>query len=162
MAETEDLAKESPGSAEVINLRGGSLASVEAELVRIHQGGANRIVASDVEIYQGGAASIQADSLAMHQVGAAIVQGNLISAQGSYIGGAVADELGLHDTHAGVAIGRSVEMKDSSALLVLAGEVHGSVEPILDARRAALAGLVAGVAVGLVLFVGSLLTRNRR
>src|SRR3972149_6487503 len=127
MAETEALAKESPGSAEVINLRGGSLASGEAELVRIHQGGANRIVASDVEIYQGGAASIQADSLAMHQVGA--------------------------------AIGRSVEMKDSSALLVLAGEVHGSVEPILDARRAALAGLVAGVAVGLVLFVGSLLTR---
>jgi hypothetical protein len=43
----------------------------------------------------------------------------------------------------------------------LAREVNGTVETILDTRGALVAGLVSGIAVGLVLSVFNMLTRRR-
>jgi hypothetical protein len=52
-------------------------------------------------------------------------------------------------------------LRDSSTFVLLAREVNGPVETVLDTRGAVAAGLVAGIAIGLVLFVGGLLTRRR-
>jgi hypothetical protein len=52
-------------------------------------------------------------------------------------------------------------MQDSPTVILLAREVHGPVETVLDTRGALLAGLVAGVAIGMVLYVGRLLSRRR-
>jgi len=45
--------------------------------------------------------------------------------------------------------------------ILLSGNINGNVETVLDTPRAMLAGLTAGVAVGLVLFAGKLLTRRK-
>jgi hypothetical protein len=45
--------------------------------------------------------------------------------------------------------------------LLLASEVHGNVETVLDTTGAAVAGLAAGVGIGLLLAIGGLLRRRR-
>jgi hypothetical protein len=46
-------------------------------------------------------------------------------------------------------------------VILLAREVNGPVETVFDTRGAALAGLIGGIAVGMVLFAGKLLSRRR-
>jgi hypothetical protein len=45
---------------------------------------------------------------------------------------------------------------------LIARNVQGPVETILDTRGAAVAGLLAGLAIGMVLLSGSLLRRRER
>jgi hypothetical protein len=67
----------------------------------------------------------------------------------------------LQESRAKVVIARQVQSAGTRTAILLAGKVEGSVETALDTPRALLAGLTAGVAVGLVLFVGKLLSRKR-
>ena len=77
------------------------------------------------------------------------------------IGVAVGDRMNLANARAGVLYANQAELNNSSSVILLARDVHGDVETVLDTRGAMLAGLVSGIAVGLVLFVGRLLTRRR-
>jgi len=66
----------------------------------------------------------------------------------------------MAESQAGAIIAREVHGGFVQTTILLASKVDGPVESVLDTPRAMLAGLTAGVAIGLVMFVGKLLRRN--
>ena len=60
-----------------------------------------------------------------------------------------------------LVVARQVQGNPIHTTVLLAGKVEGAVETTIDTPRAALAGLIAGITVGLVLFVFRLLSRNK-
>ncbi|MBN2555309.1 MAG: hypothetical protein JXA97_05165 [Anaerolineales bacterium] len=144
-----------------IDLHAGAIDVVEAEKVTISQGGAYHVTASEVVITQGGAGTVQADTAILRNAVSLSARGEMLSVESSTIGAAVGEEVSLTDVRAGMIYADSVRSERSSSIILLSREVHGSVETVLDTRGAALAGIVAGVAVGMVLFAGSLLTRRK-
>lgn len=151
-----------PVEADVVNLSGGPIESVEADVVRIRQGGANLIVAGEVEIQQGGAVQITADAVGAHQSGILVARGNVISVDSGGVGAVIGEDVLLAGSRSLLTVGGRVEIQEGSSVILLAREVKGSVHTVLDTTGAMLAGLTAGVAVGLVLLVGSWLTRSAR
>jgi len=71
------------------------------------------------------------------------------------------EQVGLDNSRAGLTLARRADLTDSNTFILLAREVNGPVETVLDTRGAVAAGLVAGIAIGLVLFVGGVLSRRR-
>jgi hypothetical protein len=55
-----------------------------------------------------------------------------------------------------------VEAKSIRAGLVIGREIQGNVETLLDARTTLLAGLVGGIAAGLVMLVGKMLFGRKK
>jgi hypothetical protein len=55
---------------------------------------------------------------------------------------------------------RQAELNDVRTGVLLAGQVHGSVTTLLDTRQVAIAGLFAGLGIGVMFLVRSL-TRRR-
>ncbi len=149
-------------SAEVINLSGGAIDTVEAELVRITQGGANRVVATEVDLRMSAALALEAATVGMHRSAAVLVRGEAVSAEDCGSAAIVADDLHFTGSRAGLVVAGRAQLDHSSTVVLLARQVDGPVEAVLDTRGALLAGLVAGVTVGMVLFAGSLLARQRR
>lgn len=146
--------------ADVVNLTGGPIQAVEAEVVRIRQGGANQIIAGEVEIQQGGVVQIAADTVSAHQSGIVVARGNVVSVDSGGVGVAIGEDVLMAGSRSLLTVGGRVEIQEGSSVVLLAREVHGSVHTVLDTSGAMLAGLTAGVAVGLVLFVGSMLTKR--
>jgi len=143
-----------------IDLRAGAIDVVEAEKVTISQGGAYQIAASEVVLSQGAAGIVEADTAMIQDAIALSVRGDVVSAESSTVALAVGEDVLLNDVRAGVVLADSVKAERSSTVVLISREVHGSVETVLDARGAALAGIVAGVAVGIVLLAGNLLSRR--
>jgi len=146
--------------ADRIDLRAGAIDVVEAENVTISQGGAYHIVADDVSIAQGAAGSVQADTLILRDAVSLASRSTVVSAESSTLGTVIGDDVYLNDVRAGLIVADRIQADRNSSVILLSREVHGNVETVLDTRGAALAGIAAGVAVGLVLFAGSLLTRR--
>jgi hypothetical protein len=72
----------------------------------------------------------------------------------------LSQQVSIEDSRLGLAMAERVEMNDSTTIVLLARDVHGSVNTVLDTRGAALAGIIAGVVVGLVLTALRGLTRK--
>jgi hypothetical protein len=66
----------------------------------------------------------------------------------------------LQNVQIGALVGREIHAENLRTGILLAGQVNGPVKTMLDTPRAILAGLSAGAAVGLVLWVGQLLSRH--
>ena len=66
----------------------------------------------------------------------------------------------MADSRNGIVIAEHAELSNSRTVVLLSREVHGNVETVLDTRGAALAGIAAGLAVGLMLIIGGLLRRR--
>jgi hypothetical protein len=147
--------------ADTVNLRGGPIGVVEAEVVRIRQGGANQIIAHEVEIHQGGVIQIEADAVGAHQAGILVARGSVISVDAGGVGAAIGEDVLLAGSRSLLTVGGRVDIQEGSSVILMAREVHGSVHTLLDTSGAMLAGLTAGVAVGLVLFLGGLISRHR-
>jgi hypothetical protein len=95
------------------------------------------------------------------QQGAAFITRSAKStSEESTVGAVISEHAVLQDSRVGITIARKAELNNSSSIILLAQEVEGNVETILDTRGALLAGLVSGIAVGLVLLVGNLLRRD--
>jgi len=169
--------EDSVETAETINLSQASVGTIEAELVRMSQSSAGQINATEVEVRQSISLQVEAENITLHQGGAGMIRSeHLEMSQGGFAIG-VANEAVIRDSSvgalytehsevahsmAGVLVTRQVTGDHNRTVFMLAGRVDGSVETVLDTPRAMLAGLVAGVAVGMVLFVGSLLRDRRR
>jgi len=147
--------------ADVVTMSGGSIENIEAETVRIDQGGAQRIIASEVGISRGGVGVINADNVDLQLAGALTVRSDKTTIKDGGAGVVVSDQLTGANANIGVAVANTAELNGGSTVVLLAREVHGDVETMLDTRGTMVAGLIAGIAVGLVLFVGSLLVRRR-
>ncbi|MEJ2709589.1 MAG: hypothetical protein P8074_18405 [Anaerolineales bacterium] len=66
----------------------------------------------------------------------------------------------MRESSAGLVVSQQVRAEQVRSTILLAGQVNGTVETVLDTPRALLAGLASGVAVGLVLLAGNLLSRK--
>lgn len=142
-------------------LYGTLVESVEADEVLVHQGGVNRVFAGVVEIDRGGAATIDAENVSLQRSVGVVVRADALEANDSGGGVLVARDLRLTASRVGVAVAERAELQDSSTVILLAREVHGPVETLLDTRGAILAGLATGIAAGLVCLAGGLLSRRR-
>jgi hypothetical protein len=80
--------------------------------------------------------------------------------QQSAVGMLYADQAIMDNVNARIIIARQVNGGPIRPVVLLAGRVEGPVEPALDTPRALLAGLTAGVAFGLVMWLGRLLRRR--
>jgi len=173
----DTIGKENEVLAEAVNLTNSSVEKVQAELVRVNQSSVSQIVANEVEFRQGAVNHIEAqkvdfdsgavlfidaDTLTLSD-GAAIAgrSNNLIVNNGSvntlYTGTAE-----LHDAKVGILAARQVNGKNLQSTILLAGTVEGQVTTTLDTPKAVLAGLVAGIAAGMVIFAGKLLTKGKQ
>jgi hypothetical protein len=146
--------------AEVVNLGGATLDEVEAEVVHIHQGGANQINASTVEMQQGGALMIQADTIDIYKGVAGLCNAEVTELESSSAAAMITDELVARDSRLGLAVANRAKLDHSSPLVLLARDVEGSVEPVLDTRGALLAGLASGIVIGTMLVIGNLFRRR--
>jgi hypothetical protein len=104
---------------------------------------------------------INAETVGLQLSGAITVRGDNVTIKDSGAGVVVADKVTGSNAYLGVTVTDSAELNGSHSVVLLAREVHGNVETVLDTRGTMLAGLVAGVAVGVVLLVGGLLIRRR-
>jgi hypothetical protein len=147
--------------ADVITLEGGTVDAVEAESVQIVQSGARTITASEVSINTGMAISIEADQIAMQQSGAFVAQARQMGLDTSTGFALLGNEMEIEKSRVGMIVARDTNLSNSSTIVLLAKNVNGPVETLLDTRGAIYAGLIAGIAMGMVRFVGSLLTRRR-
>jgi hypothetical protein len=146
---------------EVADLRGSVVETVEADEVRVYQGGVNRVFAGAVEMDTSGAATIDAETVSLHESVGVVVRADTIAVENSGTGVSMARDLRLANSRAVATIAEHADLHDSSTMVLLAREVNGRVETMLDTRGAVLAGLVAGVAAGLVWLAGGLIARRR-
>ncbi|MEK7784935.1 MAG: hypothetical protein AAB658_05845, partial [Chloroflexota bacterium] len=80
-------------------------------------------------------------------------------------GVAVAETAELKNSLAGVLVANTVNTTGSRSLVLIAGNVNGPVETVLDLRRTQsvlLAGLSAGLVVGLIFLLRSWFSRPRK
>jgi hypothetical protein len=164
-------------SADVVNLSQTMANTVKAELVRISQGGAQKIIATEVELKQGGASHIEAQQVKLVQGGAGSIQAASVQVSEGGVGIVQAETVALTQTgvavlysqaveaqadiQAGLLFARQASAKKIETKLLLAGNVEGQVETVMDTRQALLAGLGAGLMVGTLLLVGQLLAHRK-
>jgi hypothetical protein len=148
-------------SAEVMELHGGAIETLQADQVNMQMGGAQKIEATEVFLHQSAAAMIEAGHVDMRQTAAIAVRGNAVTTAQTASLTAVADRLEQRNCRSGVVIARVADMHASSALVLLAGQTNGPVETLLDTRGALLAGLIGGTVMGAILIAGSLIFRRR-
>jgi hypothetical protein len=146
---------------ETAELRGSVVDTVEADEVLVHQGGVHRVFAGVVEMDTSGAGTIDAETVSLHESVGLVVRAAVVEAHDSGGGLVVGREVRLSNSRAGVTVADRADLHESSTVVLLAREVNGPVETMLDTRGAILAGLVAGVAAGLVWLAGGLLARRR-
>ncbi|MEP7356807.1 MAG: hypothetical protein ABI847_06170, partial [Anaerolineales bacterium] len=84
---------------------------------------------------------------------------NLTVEQGG-VGLVAADSVSLTDSSAVALVAGSATLTNVRVGLLVAGEVNGNVTTIMDTRQVATAGLIAGLVLGLLFFVGGLFRRR--
>jgi hypothetical protein len=149
-------------TADVIQLNGGEIGAISADSVQIQQGGATRVIAREVGLRRGAVGLVDADEVAMNQSWAVGVRGTQVGLDGGGAAIVTGGHVGMGNSRVGLTVAGTADLRDSSTFVLLAREVHGPVETVLDTRGTITAGLVAGMAIGMVLFVGGLLSRRRR
>lgn len=149
-------------NAEEAHFTQSSVMHVTATQVEMRQSGAQEIHGDQVNVHQSGVLSVQAEHLILEQSSAFMARAADATLQNSSTVVAIADSGTLQDSTAGIVIARQVLQGPVHTTVLLASQVEGPVETLLDTPRALLAGLASGVAVGLVMLIGRLLTRRRR
>jgi hypothetical protein len=146
---------------DLVKAKSAAIGELSATTVELSQTGAQRIDSQTVTVHQGGAGMITADTVDIAQGGVGVVRARDASVAGS-VGVVAADTADLNGAQAGIVVANNVQGDSMRSFVLLASQVDGNVETVLDTPRAILSGLVAGVAMGLVFLVGRLLDRGRR
>lgn len=161
MSEESESERSAELDADIITLEGGTVDAVEAEGVQIIQGGVRTITASEVNLNSGSALSIDADQAVIRQSGVLVAQARQMGISDSTGFALLGNEMEIDKSRAGMVVASEVNLSNSSTVVLLARNVTGPVDTLFDTRGAIYAGLIAGVAMGMVRFVTSLLTRKR-
>ena len=160
--EAEEAGSETDSvEAEIVHVEQSSVMEVKADKVELHQSSAAKVEAQSLTAYQSALALTQAQNVHLNGSSVALVRTMNFAAEDSVVTAVLADSVTLGTGASVLVAAREVSGESIKTSLLLAGHVHGPVETVLDTPRALLAGLSAGVAVGLVLWLGSLLSRRR-
>lgn len=139
-----------------------SAKTIEGKSVTIEQGGVGQIRADQVTLHEGGIGMVDADIVAVTNGGVGLVRANEASIIGGGVLGAVSQSVTVKDAQAGLVIAQEIRNGPVKSVVLLAQNVEGPVETVLDTPQAILAGLVSGVAIGLVLTIFNLLIGRRK
>jgi hypothetical protein len=157
---TQDTEPEVTVATDEVRLAQGSASVVRADVVHLKQGGAQTVFAREMDVRQGGVVQADCDEMSVEEGGIVLARAGTLSVERGGVVLAAADKALLTNASAGVLITRNAELTNSRTTLLLASQVSGTVDTLLDTRGAALAGLAAGLGVGIVLLAGSLLKRR--
>ncbi len=135
---------------ELAIIEGELVGDVTAQEVRMNQSGASHISASKVEMNQSGAEVINSEKVEARQSLAIAVRAKECSFEESRLGFIQADKAEISSSTVGVAFCQSIRSQNGRAFLVLAREVAGSMETVLDGSTAFKFGLGVGLAFGIV------------
>jgi len=163
--------------AEVVNLSQSVANTIKAELVRINQGGAEKIIATEMELKQGAANRIEAQQVILSDSVVGLVQTAGLDLKDSAAGIVRAESIDFTQSGVGVVYSQAVDMKEETRAglvfarqisgekintkLLLAGNVDGQIETVMDTRQALLAGLSAGFVLGISLLIGQVVSRRK-
>ena len=160
-------------SEESTNLGG----DISGENVQLNQSSAGQVNGDRVELNQSAALNIGAENVILE--GSAVLYSEAGSADfgsnnwvvvsnstetvlnDSQVGTVLTNSAHLNQSAAGILVSRDVQAGSIRTGILLASNVEGTVETLLDTPKVVLAGLVSGVAAGLVIWLGNLL-RSRR
>jgi hypothetical protein len=161
---------------ETISMTDSKANTINADQITLSGSMASDISASDVDMTQSLVMRIQSEYVEMNDSGAGLVQANTIVGTNTQVMLAQANELNVENASLGVALAGTADVVNGrvgllmtrelhgeaiQSTILLSGKIDGDVHTVLDTPRAMLVGLTAGVAIGLVFLVGSLLVRRR-
>ncbi len=131
--------------------------TVNADKVEISQGSVQHVHASEVRINQSGAQRIEADDVVITQSGAGLITASTVRVKESGAGLILAERTELKETSVGFMLCDQAQVHNSRVAVLIAGEVQGDVQTLIDAKSALVLGAAAGVLFSLF---GWLLGRN--
>jgi hypothetical protein len=147
---------------DIVQVNQSNISQITAQKVELRQGGANKVNAEQVTAQQSGLGMIQASSVNVSQSGVGFVRSSETVLEKNSTQVLVTQTATINGGTAGLLVAREVHANPLRAFVVLAQKIDGQVETTLDTRGAILAGLIAGIAAGLVSLVGRLLTQRKR
>lgn len=160
---------------DTINLSKSSVERIDAALVRLDRSVIENVNADEAELSQSLIAqasaeridirdsitlSLNADTAYLQGSAQLVAKSRETVVQNSTVGLLYGDRLTLDNARSNIVVARQVTGGPIHTAVLLAGKVEGPVEPVLDTPRALLAGLSAGIAIGLVWWLRSLLSRE--
>lgn len=148
-------------NAEAVEIRNSSVQSVSASDLEIHQSAVNRIDGGSVWLRQSAAGAVTGDQVHVRESAVGVARSQDVALNG-VVGIGIAESMHIEDGGAAVLLSNEIRGESIRSAILLANQVEGEVVTLLDTPRAVLAGMVSGIAVGLVLLVGRLLIRGRR
>lgn len=163
---------------QVINLTGSQAEQVQADLVRASRSYIGRVNADEADLHQSIAvdADVQTMNANASLVGvsqaittragnSAIIAGRTeqLELSSSVAGGIYAASATLKDgSQAGILVSGDVRADSVRTVVLVARQVQGPVQTMLDTRQVALGSLIAGIAGGAVMLLGYFLFRKKK
>jgi hypothetical protein len=161
---------------DVISMTDSRANIINADQVTLSESMASEIAANNVDMAQSLAMRIQGEYVEMNNSGVGLVQANTVVGTNAQVMLAQTNELNIENASLGVALAGTADVVNGrigllmtrelhgeaiQSTILLSGKVDGDVQTVLDTPRAMLVGLTAGVAIGLVFLVGSLLLKRK-
>jgi hypothetical protein len=148
---------------ERVALESSAVAQVNGEKVDMNNSAAFAVSAQDVHAVNSAILMAEVNNLELEQNNI-LLFANASDAElhNSQAGTVIANTTHMDQSVAGVLITRDVQASSIRTGILLAGHVEGQVETMLDTPRVFLAGMTAGVAMGVVVLVGNLLRSRRK
>lgn len=148
-------------NADQVTLAGSMASSISANEVDMAQSLAMRIESEYVEVSNSGVGMLQANTVVATNAQVMLAQANQFNAENASLGVVSAGSAEIVNGRTVLLMTREVRGEAIQSTILLSGKVEGNVETVLDAPRAMLAGLTAGIAIGLVFLLGSLLMKKK-
>jgi hypothetical protein len=162
---------------QVINLIDSQSEKVQAEMVRASRSYIGSLNADETDLHQGVALDVNAHNLSANtswigvsQSTSASVKNSLLVAtradqiqlEGSLAGGIYSESASLGEgSQAGILVTGKVSGQNIRTVVLVARQVEGPVETMIDTRQVALASVLTGIACGAILLLGQFLFRRK-
>lgn len=143
---------------EPTQFRGGSITASEVHAT----GTINQVNAKEVHFKDGGIFLVQAGSVELKDGGAFLISTQNGSLVDSSLAVILSDQIEMVQSGSQVVLARNVQADQIKSKVLIARTVNGNVEAVLDGPRAAVAGLTAGIGLGVALSLVSFVLRKLR
>lgn len=166
------------GLPEVVNLIDSQAEKIEADLVRTSRSYIGNLSAEESDLQQAVALNVNAHELNASSsiLGASqsvtnTVNNSLLLAtraermelKNSLVGGIYTDNTSLGEgARAGILVSGKVSGDEIRSVFLVARNVEGPVQTMMETRQVVLASVLAGVACGVVVLLGKLLFRHKK
>jgi hypothetical protein len=161
---------------QVVNLSQVRVGTVQAELVRASEASIQSVQAEELDATEALIGSAATGTLSGHKIIVGAVNSQQANLNQALIGGLrgetvtvsgtsgllVAETVNAAEANALTMVGAEINATHIRAGLVIGRQVNGKVETLLEARTALLAGVLGGVAAGLILLAGRLLFGRKK